>query len=112
MTWDNFLVPFMTGGFSKCFASFTLMPVNVVRLRLQMKQYTNEEIQKKGLKVDSNEKQAVTYNGVFDCFAKIMRNEGIRGFYKGLTPNMLRIFPSSGLFFLAYEYCLLKLKQF
>lgn len=37
MTWDNFLVPFLTGGFSKCFASFTLMPVNVVRLRLQMK---------------------------------------------------------------------------
>lgn len=34
MTWENFLIPFMTGGFSKCFASAFLMPINVVRLRL------------------------------------------------------------------------------
>lgn len=44
MTWDNFMIPFMTGGFSKCFASATLMPVNVVRLRLQMKKYSAEEV--------------------------------------------------------------------
>ena len=56
MSWDNFLVPFMTGGFSKCFASAVLMPINVVRLRLQMKKYTNEEVEKMGLKIDSNNK--------------------------------------------------------
>ena len=39
MTKDNFLIPFLTGGFSKSLASFLLMPINVVRLRLQMKQY-------------------------------------------------------------------------
>ena len=42
MTKDNFLIPFMTGGLSKTIASISLMPVNVVRLRLQMKQYTPE----------------------------------------------------------------------
>ena len=42
ISWDNFLVPFLTGGFSKCFASAFLMPVNVVRLRLQMKKYSEE----------------------------------------------------------------------
>jgi len=42
MTKDNFLVPFVVGGLSKSLASFTMMPMNVVRLRLQMKQYTPE----------------------------------------------------------------------
>ena len=34
MTKENFLIPFLTGGFSKSLASLSLMPVNVVRLRL------------------------------------------------------------------------------
>jgi hypothetical protein len=34
MTTENFFIPFMTGGLSKSIASFTLMPINVVRLRL------------------------------------------------------------------------------
>ena len=37
MTKENFLLTFLTGGTSKSIASFTLMPINVVRLRLQMK---------------------------------------------------------------------------
>jgi len=27
-------IPFLTGGFSKCFASVALLPMNVVRMRL------------------------------------------------------------------------------
>ena len=30
-------IPFITGGISKCLASCTLLPLNVVRMRLQMK---------------------------------------------------------------------------
>ena len=51
MTWDNFMIPFLTGGFSKCFASAFLMPINVVRLRLQMKKFTEQELIEKGLAV-------------------------------------------------------------
>ena len=46
------------------------------------------------------------YEGVIDCFRKILKNEGVTAFYKGLTPNLLKIFPSSGIFFLTYEYTL------
>jgi hypothetical protein len=49
MTTDNFFVPFVTGGLSKSIASFTLMPINVVRLRLQMKQYSVEQVKQLGL---------------------------------------------------------------
>lgn len=103
MSRDNFLIPFFTGGLSKSIASFVMMPINVVRLRLQMKQYSSHEIEKLGLKVEKNRLQPVTYNGVWDCIWKIYRNEGVFAFYKGLTPNLIKVFPSSGLFFLAYE---------
>jgi len=40
---------------------------------------------------------------MLDVATKIYRNEGVVGFYKGLTPNLIKVFPSSGLFFLSYE---------
>jgi hypothetical protein len=109
MTKDNFLIPFVVGGLSKSLASFTMMPINVVRLRLQMKQYTPEQVDRLGLKVEENKKQAIKYTGMRDVAKKIYQNEGVAGFYKGLTPNLIKVFPSSGLFFLAYESTLLLL---
>lgn len=50
-----------------------------------------------------NKKEVVTYDGVIDTTKKIYRTEGITAFYKGLTPNIIRIFPASGIFFLTYE---------
>ena len=44
------------------------------------------------------------YTGFLDCVQKTYRNEGISAFYKGVAPNMLRLFPQSGLFFLVYEW--------
>ena len=46
-----------------------------------------------------------------DVARKIYRNEGISGFYKGLTPNLIKIFPSSGIFFLSYELTIGYLKS-
>ena len=51
----------------------------------------------------------IHYEGMIDIAKKIYRNEGIFAFYKGLTPNLLKVFPSSGLFFLAYEGTLILL---
>ena len=42
-------IPFFTGGVSKCIASIVLLPVNVVRMRLQMKNYTDKQIKQLGL---------------------------------------------------------------
>jgi len=50
MKWDNFMIPFMVGGFCRSFASFILLPLNVVRVRLHMKTYTEEEMKQKNLK--------------------------------------------------------------
>ena len=106
MTTENFLIPFLTGGLSKSIASFTLMPINVVRLRLQMKQYSAKQVEDLKLRVETNTMKEAHYTGFIDCASKILRNEGPAAFYKGLTPNLIKVFPSSGMFFLAYEYTL------
>ena len=68
-----------------------------------MKQYTTDEVDRKGLKVDANKREAIKYSGMIDCARKIHANEGFLAFYKGFTPSMIKVFPSSGLFFLTYE---------
>lgn len=111
MTRDNFMIPFITGGLSKSLASFSLMPLNVVRLRLQMKQYSSVQVEKLGLKVEHNNREAIEYKGMVDCATKMYRNEGMQAFYKGLTPNLIKVFPSSGLFFLSYELTMRHLQE-
>ena len=39
------------------------------------------------------------------CF----RYEGLKGFYKGLTPNLLRVTPACCITFVVYEYLITKL---
>ncbi|RHZ72440.1 hypothetical protein Glove_242g148 [Diversispora epigaea] len=81
---DNFEYLLMSGS-SKAFASITTYPYQVIRTRLQ------------------NQKNEMKYLGVFDIMKKILRNEGILGFYKGLAPNILRVLPGTCTTFLVYE---------
>ena len=72
-----------------------------------MKTYTKNEMVEKNLKKQkTNIKSEIRYDGMRDTIKKIYRNEGIRGFYKGMTPGVIKIFPTSGLFFLSYELTL------
>ena len=106
MTWDNLAIPFFIGGASRSLASVTLMPINVVRMRLQMKSFTIDEIKQKHLEVDTNKNKEIRYNGMIDTIVKMYKYEGINAFYKGLTPSVVKIFPTSGLFFIGYEMAL------
>jgi len=45
-------------------------------------------------------------NGVRDVFRQMLREEGIRSFYRGLTPVMLRAFPANAACFMGYELCM------
>uniref|UniRef100_A0A0E9U6U3 Uncharacterized protein n=1 Tax=Anguilla anguilla TaxID=7936 RepID=A0A0E9U6U3_ANGAN len=41
--------------------------------------------------------------GFFKTFMGVMRTEGVKVLYSGLTPTMIRTFPANGALFLAYE---------
>lgn len=47
--------------------------------------------------------QGVYYNGVFDCFAKIAKQEGILAVYKGIIPPILAETPKRATKFVCFE---------
>lgn len=68
---------------SKLLAAFITYPYQVVRTRLQ--------------------NQEKKYSGSLDCIRKIYTLEGGIGFYKGLTPNLIRVVPATMITFVVYE---------
>ena len=69
----------MIGGFSGAFGASTVYPLNVLRTRLQSQ----------GTVLHSR-----TYTGVMDVFRQTVRGEGVRGLFKGLTPNLIKVVPA------------------
>ena len=44
------------------------------------------------------------YNGINDCFKRVLKEEGIGAFYRGLTPRLLSVVPMIGIQFGVYEF--------
>lgn len=53
----------------------------------------------------------MTYSPLFFFFVHC-RREGVRGFYKGLLPSLLRVTPATALTFVVYENVFHGLKSF
>lgn len=43
------------------------------------------------------------YKGIVDAITVIIRQEGIKGMYKGIVPNLLKVAPSMASSWLSYE---------
>lgn len=43
------------------------------------------------------------YRGIWDAIKIISTQEGFRGFYKGIVPNLLKVAPSMASSFLSFE---------
>jgi solute carrier family 25 phosphate transporter 23/24/25/41 len=76
------------GATSGAFGATVVYPLNVVRTRLQ----TQGTVMHKA-----------TYTGVVDATRKTIQNEGVRGLYKGLTPNLLKVAPALSITWVVYE---------
>ncbi|XP_042562285.1 mitochondrial thiamine pyrophosphate carrier [Clupea harengus] len=58
--------------------------------------------------------QVRTYQGFLDCVVRIGKEEGVRGFFKGLYPSLVKAAVSTGLTFFSYEVfvgLLIRLKE-
>ena len=64
------------GGMGSVCADFSCMPLDVIKVRLQLGN--------SGLLGDER------YRGAVDCAKKIVRTQGVRGLYRGLPPAILR----------------------
>ncbi|XP_071127359.1 solute carrier family 25 member 43-like [Mytilus edulis] len=47
----------------------------------------------------------VTFKGAKDCLRAIAHFQGIKGFWQGLTPALIRVFPYHALMFLSFDLC-------
>lgn len=50
--------------------------------------------------------QVRSYRGLVDCMLQIAREEGVRGFFKGLSPSLVKAALSTGFTFFWYEFFL------
>ena len=103
----NQLIPLFIGSLSKGMTTTFLYPLTTVRARIQQRQITTQELQSRktqGLK------NTLTYSSTFDCIRKTYINEGALGFYKGLTASLIKVLPTSAVFFFIYELTLKLLK--
>ncbi|KAK9456502.1 mitochondrial carrier domain-containing protein [Dipodascopsis uninucleata] len=85
----NMLVLTM-GAISGSIGATAVYPINVLRTRLQT-QGTAAHPQR--------------YSGVNDVLQQLLRNEGYRGLFRGLLPNLIKVAPAVSISYVAYENC-------
>lgn len=75
--------------------SLMLSPVELVKIRLQLQSTSHAK---------SHHQALQPHNGPINIAKSIMRTEGLRGMYRGLTITMLRDAPAHGVYFWTYEF--------
>ncbi|RDW78648.1 calcium-binding mitochondrial carrier protein [Aspergillus mulundensis] len=76
------------GAISGGLSASVVYPLNVLRTRMQ---------------AQGTVLHPTTYDSVMDVARKTVQAEGLRGFYKGLTPNMLKVAPAVSISYIVYE---------
>ncbi|KAF2496392.1 calcium dependent mitochondrial carrier protein-like protein [Lophium mytilinum] len=82
---------FMTaamGAFSGAFGASAVYPLNLLRTRLQSQ----------GTVLHPR-----TYTGIVDVTRQTIKGEGVRGLFKGLTPNLLKVVPAVSITYVVYD---------
>lgn len=74
----------LSGGVGGASLWIAIFPFDVVKSKIQIESLSNVSM--------------------ISVMRKIVKNEGIKGLYRGLFPTLLRTLPASGALFVAYEY--------
>ncbi|EDV95279.1 mitochondrial 2-oxodicarboxylate carrier [Drosophila grimshawi] len=83
----------LAGGSAGFVEVCIMQPLDVVKTRMQIQRIP-------GVGATAIEAH---YNGVFDCFAKMYRQEGLASYWKGLIPPVLAETPKRAIKFLIFE---------
>ncbi|KAI8357461.1 putative mitochondrial carrier protein [Mortierella sp. GBAus27b] len=78
------------GALAGSFAQTVTYPLDVLRRRMQVTQMAGVSYK---------------YSSTWDGVKKIIKQEGVRGLYKGMVPNYLKVAPAISISFVVYEQC-------
>eukprot|EP00744_Colponema_vietnamica_P028414 GILI01043203.1.p1 GENE.GILI01043203.1~~GILI01043203.1.p1 ORF type:complete len:322 (+),score=54.47 GILI01043203.1:136-1101(+) len=90
--------PLVSGALAGLIPKLAVHPLDVVKKRMQM-----DGVCRSASQILLKPSRSSTLSSTM---SSIWRNEGIRGFYKGLAPSLIKAVPSSALTFFAYEQAL------
>ena len=93
--------PFLCGLASGFIAKFATHPLDVVKKRYQVAGLTRSSSYGKGFGV-----QEVAVLGILKLLSRTMKEEGLHGIYKGVTPSLLKSAPSAAITFAMYSMAL------
>jgi solute carrier family 25 aspartate/glutamate transporter 12/13 len=74
---------FGLGSFAGAFGAFMVYPIDLVKTRMQ-----NQRSQRVGERL---------YKNSIDCAKKVIRNEGFRGLYSGVLPQLIGVAPEKAI---------------
>lgn len=74
---------FALGSVAGAFGAFMVYPIDLVKTRLQ-----NQRSAQPGQRL---------YKNSIDCFQKVIRNEGVRGLYSGVLPQLVGVAPEKAI---------------
>lgn len=92
------------GGLVQCFA---LVPTDLIKCKLQVD--TNISTINKN---NNNTHHKGEFKGVIDCAKQIIKEEGVKGLFRGMIVTAIREVPSYGFYFLSYRYSKEQLFQY
>lgn len=87
---ETFKTMLIAGGFAGVVSWITCYPLDVIKTRLQAQ----------------SESTPLRYNGIVDCFRRIVKEEGHKVLWRGLGTAVARAFIVNGAVFTAYETAL------
>ncbi|CAI9780044.1 unnamed protein product [Fraxinus pennsylvanica] len=81
------LVQLGCGTISGALGATCVYPLQVIRTRMQAQSMNTD----------------AAYKGMSDVFYRTFQREGLRGFYKGLFPNLFKVVPAASITYLVYD---------
>lgn len=88
----SFLVDFLIGGTSAAVSKTMVAPIERVKLLLQVQDAN------KNIPVDQR------YNGIGDCFSRVVKEQGVGALWRGNMANVIRYFPTQALNFACKDH--------
>lgn len=89
----------VAGGLAGCSSWFICYPLDVIKTNIQVSGFVTPT----ATATSSGAGVEVYNNGIIRQATRLYQRYGVRGFFRGLGPTMMRAFPVNGVTFLVYE---------